>query len=183
MDKKLNYWLNLIGQIACYNAVWLICISTASHDKVWLGFFYALGFLAIQFHLHWRANHKLRHLLVFTLSLSILGGFIDSLMFSLNVFIFKARLYDLTIVPPFLMAIWLSFSVMFYSILKSWFKKYALISCCSLIGFPLAYYFGSQLGAAAVGFGYLSYIILGIIWAVTLPLLLYSYNKLLPHDC
>ncbi len=181
MDKRAI--INTVSQIIIYYVVWLVCISMAAKQNIWLGAYISFFLVLLQVVIHQVTHKRLGVLLIFSSSLALIGLCVDSIMIFKGVFIFNAMRPEVSFAPPFLWGIWLSFSIMFYSILSAWFKRYALISILSALGFPLSYWVGSLMGAAQAPQGEVSYIILGSIWAVLLPLFLYLYNRVTDYVC
>lgn len=173
MDKRK---INIIVQLVIYNTVWIVNILLSARGYIYIGLAISLPFCFIQLILHQIVYDKWKPVLIFTVCLSALGLTVDSILSFFTIIHFAANPFNNMIASPFLVGIWVSFSIMFYSLLKSWFNRYGLISLLSLVGFPLAYYLGANLGAAESHMGISAYLLVGIIWSIFLPLFLYLNN-------
>lgn len=171
MDQKIAIKINALTQIVMYESLWAICIYTAANDHVWLGFVISIPMIAIQISVAYFYK-LLDKSIIYALVLAIMGICIDTLLFSIGLFKFNAQIVHFTIAPPFLWGIWLSFSLMFYTVLQNWFQRYVLIGICAFLGFPIAYFFGASWGAASTEHGLYAYFILGLLWGSLLPIYL-----------
>lgn len=171
MDQKIAIKINALTQIVMYESLWAICIYTAANDQVWLGFLISIPMIATQLSVayHFQLIDKS---IIYALVLATLGISVDTLLFSIGLFQFNARIAEYTIAPPFLWGIWFSFSLMFYTVLQNWFQRYVLIGICAFLGFPIAYFFGATWGAASTEHGLSAYLILGLLWGSLLPIYL-----------
>ena len=169
--------LKIFFHLICYYVVWFTCILSASHGYYWLGFITSVFFTSIQYVIQRKANQS-RHLLMLIGCLTVVGFSIDSLFAKCDLLAFKANPFHNNLSPPWMIALWINFSIILYAYLKKYFLKYKLLALLSLFGFPLAYYAGVSLGAASLPNGYIGLVFIGITWSIALPTMLYLYEKL-----
>lgn len=169
--------LNIIFHIACYNIVWFSCVISAAKGYTWSGLSIAAAITLIQaiqqFYLQ---QHK--NLLRYTTTITVAGYTADSLFSYFGVLSFTSTPFSHYLAPPWMLGLWLNFAFVISACLKAYHKRYVVISIFSLIGFPVAYAAGAQLGAASAGYGPWSFLLLGLFWSLAMPFTLYSLNHI-----
>lgn len=116
--------------------------------------------------------------LVFFISLlALTGTLVDSVLLNLNLLVFESNHFTPYLSPPWMIGIWISFAVLFYSTLMKWGVWPYFLGVLSFIAFPLAYYSGVKIGAAYLPQGVHSLILIGFIWMFLLPFILRFYFK------
>lgn len=169
---------NIIIQLATNYIVWFVCVYTASKDYLWIGFNIAIILSLLQA-LSYRFFQKtFNKLFAFSFFLILLGFIVDSFLFYNNVFIYKANITSFKLSPPFLIGIWISFVILFYSTIDKWNNRLTILGIFAFFAFPFAYYVAENLGAAIAVRGYVSYVILGSIWLFLFPSYLYIFNRI-----
>lgn len=182
MDKAIISKINISIHLVLYDVVWILSILTAARGYKWLGLCLALLLISVQVASHYACYRTVKNLIVFTILLTSLGLIVDSTLFSLSYLTFKSNPFTLTIAPPFLWGIWMSFSILIFSVFSNWFNKYFLISMFAFIGFSLAYWAGEKLGAAQSLIGLKGIILIGLIWSILMPLFIMLSNRVLNYD-
>lgn len=183
MDQKIiiSQRKEILIHAILYNIIWYLCIKSATSELLW--FYTAISFLLLCAQvIYYKICHpKFQKLLTFVATLSFLGCCLDSALCYFKLFHFKASFFY-CVSPAYLLIIWLSFSVMFYALFKSLFKRHILVGLLSFFGFSFSYFLGSKLGAATPLMGVLSYLIVGLIWMLLLPSFLYIFKRANNHE-
>lgn len=150
---------------------------SAASGYIWLGFIIALIVTLTQLLWSKLVNIQINYKLAFTILLS--GIIIDSLFSLSGIINYHANPWY--IAPPWIIGIWLNFSLIYASFLLALLKRNMLMASLAFIGFPLAYLAGAKLQAATLNYGYLSLLLVAIIWSIALPLI--NYYHLNSKDC
>lgn len=172
--KKLHFLIHFFA----YNLTWSLCIVFAAMGSAWGGPLVAVITVSIQ--LIWQHYYvkDTRHLLFMMSTMIMLGTLVDTLLLHSGLMIFKANPFAPLLSPPWMIALWFSFSITFYATLQFIFRYYLVLAILALPGFAFAYYVGVLLGAAIFPYGSTSAWLVGFIWAVLLPVYMYVYNRL-----
>ena len=108
----------------------------------------------------------------------IMGFAIDSLFFQTNLIQYKGGyLVNHNIAPLWIVSMWAGFSITLLYTLNKIKNNYNLAMLLGLIGGPLSYQAGAQIGSISVN-SYFAYLILSITWGLVTPLLFYIINQL-----
>lgn len=154
--------------ILIYYLCWFTCVLSAAHHYQWLAFAVFLPISLLQ--IFWMCRYD-KDFFFFLGLVTGSGILIDSLLGIAGFMTFMANPWPIAIAPLWIMVLWLNFSIVYFSCLQFLFKRYVLISLLAFSGFPIAYLAGAHLGAAQFTYGLASSLLLGVIWAVVLPLL------------
>ena len=158
----------LIINFILFQIAWFACVIGAANNLPWLGVIVTAA--VVWWHLS-RAK-PLRAELRLLLSALIIGASFDQLLLSFALVDYVHHGWSSTLVPVWIMALWLGFSTIINVSLR-WMRGRHLIAVVfGAIGGPLAYIAAEKLGAVVL-IGYPSYIALAIGWAVITPLLLH----------
>ena len=113
------------------------------------------------------------------IGLALLSGLvIDSLFFQFNLINYQGGiLTQFKLAPLWILSMWAGFSVTLLYSLDSIKNRYFISGILGLIGGPLSYNAGVQIGSITLN-GLLSYIALGIVWGLIIPILFYCINQL-----
>lgn len=167
--------INLVFQLVCYYLAWFIAMRFAAENHGWYAAYSVLIISFVQLIWQYYVIKRTRALWLLVLLFSLIGFVVDTLLQQYHVIIFNGNPFE-NYSPPWMVMIWINFSILFYSVLKSYSKRYLLLSSLSLIFFPLAYIMGAKMGAAYFPMGYWSSGIIGIVWALLFPFCLFIYN-------
>lgn len=183
MAKALNMDIyHNCFHLAAYNIAWICSIYSASKGHPWLGLIVAVSLTIIQMIWLIFFQQKTKHLITFILYLTLIGCIGDSLLVHYNYIIFVANPLPFPLTAPFMIGIWINFSVTFYATLQSLITHPFILGILSFFGFMIAYFFGASLGAALLVQGMKSLIILSLAWGVVLPLSITLFNRFLPLE-
>lgn len=161
---------DLIGFKIC----WIMCAFSTKWGMPYLGPF--LTFIFILLHLIIVKFEK-RDIKIISLAL-LIGFIIDSIFFQFNLINYQGGiLAEFKLAPLWILSMWAGFSVTLLYGLDSIKKRYFISGILGLIGGPLSYNAGVQIGSIMLN-GLLSYISLGIVWGLIVPILFYCINQL-----
>lgn len=169
--------IHLGFHLVSYYIAWFVCILTAARGYVWLGPAVVGVLVLLQWWWQYRRGET-EHLWRWVLLLTGLGFVVDSMLLWVGEIQFFANPWPFS--PPWMLALWVNFSIVLYACLRDWFDRYWLMAVLALLGFPLAYWAGVALGAATLPGGYLSGVWIGVVWMILLPLAMRIYREIAP---
>ena len=152
----------LLGNALLFQLGWLACILAASQPWWLLG---GLVCLAAQLWLSHERQNDLRLVLIVTL----LGSLLDSLLLNLGLFDFAG---DSWLLPAWLALLWALLATTLRHSLAWTARPWWLASLLGATSGPLSYYAGAKLAGVGLPLGTApSLLLLGLLWAVWLPVL------------
>jgi hypothetical protein len=157
-----------IINLTLYQVGWFSCVLGAAWGYQLSGALFAMLMMVI--HLALASSRKTEAF--FMLCVCLLGIGIDTVQQALGVLAFKSEPDWPLWLPLWIFIIWAQFASLFHYALYWLNGRYLLASSFGLIGGPLAYWGGVNLGAA--GFGekpLLSILSLALVWALATPAL------------
>jgi hypothetical protein len=162
--------INFIG----FQAAWLAAVFGAAGGNFWIGPVVLLLWLAVHASLSGRPKLEI-HIALIALFLGLLS---DSTLIGLGVFTPRGLTQGWPLTPPWMLALWVNFGTLVNGGL-AWLKgRYLLGAFLGAWGGPMAYYSGHRLGALAFHPPLsTNMILLGIAWAVAVPLLFFLAEK------
>lgn len=166
MTKLLNAILYQLG--------WFACVGAAALGAGQWGAVVAVTLTAL--HVGLSLDRRSELLLIATAGL--LGLMLETAQLGLGVLNFKGHPADAALPPLWILALWLQFATLLrYGL--SWLSgRFGLAAALGLLGGPLAFLGGERLGAATLGEPRIqSLLILGAVWAFTLPVLVYLSDR------
>ncbi len=161
-----------------YYIAWTLCILLAAHGIAWTNTIIVLILVSIQYYWQYHINHRYQGLNKLVIILSTLGTLSDSILLHLNIINFSANPFAPYMTPPWMIALWINFSIVLYSTLSHLFTHIYLLSALSFFGFSLAYIAGVKMGAASFPSGYFSAAWIGLIWMILLPASIHILNRI-----
>ncbi len=167
---------NYLFHIVAYYAAWFGAILLAASNQA--SYATLTASLAVMCQIVWQHNvAKRTQGLWLMISLFVFFGTIsDTVIMQMGLIEFAANPFADYLSAPWMSALWASFAITFYSLLPWFFERYLLVGFLSLLSFPIAYAAGAALHAATLPHGYMSSIIIGMIWAVVFPLILKIFH-------
>lgn len=171
--QRLHYLLHVIA----YNTAWLAAIVLASRECELMAVTIVLVTILVQLAWQTLVMKRTQGMLLMMFLFLIAGIGIDTFLYQIGLIRFSAHYFQL-LSPLWMMSLWLSFSLTFYSTLQILYDKYLLLSALSFAGFPLAYSIGGVLHAAYFPYGYPSTLVVGILAAIVLPLVMKIYLQM-----
>lgn len=174
----MNKFHYLFHSIAYYVA-WFSCIKLAALGYAWLSSFIVIACVLLQIYWQHKIQHNTRGLWYLLGLVVFISTLIDSLLISNGVIIYAANPFAPYFTSPWMIAIWISFTVILYTALYGLFNHLTLLGLLSFAGFALAYAIGAKMEAAFFPYGYTTCFLIGAIWLVFLPFIVYCYKKIM----
>lgn len=169
---------NVIINFILFQAAWFACVLGAAHNRPWLGVIVTIGIVA--WHLK-QANDAKPEVILLVIAL-IIGAAFDQLMHSTHLLTYLAHGWSDALVPAWILALWAGF-VTALNVSLRWMRdknlraRWLIAVLFGAIGGPLAYMGAARLGAVTLNNMPLSYLALGLGWAIITPLLLMLAEK------
>jgi hypothetical protein len=179
MAKKAMNTLHYLFHTTAYYLAWFACISLVARGHAWLSPLIVMACVGLQ--LYWQRQTKrtlegLWLLLGIVVSISTL---IDSILVYTGVVIYSANPFSPYFTSPWMITIWISFTVVLYATLGRLFAHLFVLGVLSLLGFAIAFRIGESLGAAFFPYGSnITCLFIGVIWAILLPFCVYCYQRI-----
>jgi hypothetical protein len=170
------FYVNYIFHTIAYYLSWLLCLYLAAHGAGTIGACIVVAITALQ--ICWQFYFRLpsHGLLRFVLYLTLLGSSIDTLLLWSGLIKFASNPFTIYFTAPWMSALWFSFAVTIFVTMHRFFKFKLMMSLLALPGFMISYALGAKFGAASFPNGYMTCILIGVIWALLLPLYLFHYD-------
>lgn len=162
--------MGFIFFIFAYYIVWLTTLYLVSLHYAYYPLLVSIFISACQCIYLLRALDK--RAFFFIIGFTYIGFGIDSILMQCNIFIFHINPWSQYTAPPWILGLWLNFSVLCLGIIPLLGRLRPYLSLIALIGFPLAYYAGAQFDAVTFQHHYWILLILGGIWMLVLPITL-----------
>ena len=157
--------LNFVG----FQASWWALILGAANGLWFAGVGFALGWFLLHLRLQgsaWPVDLKLAAAAV------VMGGVLDSSLVLLGLLSFPAAAAVGPVTPPWMLALWVAFAFTLGHSLSWLAGRYLLAMLAGAIFGPLAYVAGQSMGAVSLVVPPLSWLAVGVIYAVATPALL-----------
>jgi hypothetical protein len=169
MSNLLNFLLYEVGWLACMGA------SAAGHSQ--LGIASAVLLMAVHLQLHPRRG---RQILLMTVA-AVAGLLVDSLLIAAGILRFS-QAGPLPALPPLWMTVlWAQFATTFPNCLRWLCHRPLLAAILTFAGAPATFLGGQRMELVQIAQPTLpSLLLLGSLWAVTVPLLLWCSTRLHP---
>ena len=154
--------INFIG----FQIGWFTCAFSAAYERQWI----AIGVVVFMLFMHLFFSKRRTQDFYFILTVTLIGGVIETMAGLLGICRFNGSFYDNWIVPLWFLALWALFaSTLHYSL--SWLnRRYLLAAFLGAIAGPLSYFGGEKIGAIdIIGNITLSLSWLIIIWGFGMP--------------
>jgi len=159
-DKIVNFVL--------YQSTWFLCVLLAARERP--GVAAAITMAAVLVHLV-LAEHTLSEVKLVAIAGAV-GLVVDSFHVTLGVFSFAESGLVPWLCPPWIVAMWMLFAITLRSCMSWITKSLPIAAFVGFLGGPLSFVAGEKLGAVTFSDPRpLSLLVLGVVWASTLPLL------------
>jgi hypothetical protein len=172
---KFHYLFHSIA----YYVAWFSGITLAARGDAWLSSFIVIACVVLQIYWQYQIQHNTRGLGYLIGLVVIFSTLIDSLLIYKGVIIYAENPFAPYVTSPWMIAIWISFTVILYATLSKLFNHLILLGLFSFVGFSLAYTMGVKMGAAFFAYGYKTSFLIGAIWLILLPFVVYCYKKIM----
>ena len=170
-SRRARLIVNVVG----VNAGWFACVLGAAHGLHWLGPAVVAGLLA----LHLALNHPWQVEVLLAVAGGVFGFAFDSLLIAGGVYQAERWLLPAPLTAVWLVALWMNFALVL-NLALGWLQgRWLPAAVLGFVGGPAAYYSGQRLGAVRLTPPlWRSLLILGIAWAVAIPVLLWLARAL-----
>lgn len=157
--------------IALYYLNWFACLILAKHAANYMPLLVSMIASTSQwvFCLKMQKNYPY---LLWVILFSVVGLSIDTLLLNFNIIIYQANPWS-PLAPPWILALWLNFGLLCCALQTQLYKFIVYMPICAGFGFPLAYFGGMQFEVAQFNALATGPFILGGIWALLFPLLIW----------
>lgn len=161
----------LLANFILFQLAWFACVAGAAYGQPWLGVMVTL--LTAGWHLYQSKRAKPELLLMFAVLL--IGACFDQAMLLLQLVSYQQHGWSASLVPVWIMALWLAFATTL-NLSLAWMQgRYLMAVLFGAAGGPLAYFGAQNIGAVTLPDS-TSYLVLSIGWGVITPLLLRLAN-------
>ncbi len=170
--------IRVVTNFVLYQIGWFACVIGAAKQMPWLGVITVVAIIIWHLTQAKQAKKEVQLLLI-TL---VIGGVFDQIMLNHQLVTYQAHGWSNAFVPVWILALWAEF-VTVLNVSLRWMKELKtqvrwLVSVLfGAIGGPLAYMGAERLGAVTLNNLPISYIALGVGWAILTPLLLKLSEK------
>lgn len=162
----------LVLNFILFQLAWFSCVIGAAKGQPWLGVMITV--LTLIWHL--KQTKQLQYELKILVTSLLIGAVLDQSLLSLNLIDYQDHGWNASVVPVWILALWLAFATTLNMSL-AWMHKKRLISFFfGMIGGPLAYIAAERLGAVTI-LHQGSYVALALGWATVTPLLLFIADR------
>ena len=169
MRKLINFVLFQLG--------WFACILGAAYGYVNWAVLFCLAVAA--FHL-WQSSEPMQEG-VLLLKILVLGIAADTLLLQTGSLVFESKGLLPALSPIWMWSLWVILGCTLNESM-SWLKgRFVLAAVLGAITGPLSYFAGVKLGAAQWGNEMQALVLIGIIWAISMPLLFWWAGKVPPN--
>ena len=159
---------NLVN-VLLFQSAWFATVMGAARGSPWLGPAAVTVALAVHVLLVDDRRGEWRKML----AAGFLGFWLDTLFVAAGIFTPKATVYPLPFSPPWMVFLWVNFSLTLNASL-SWLQgRYRLAAVFGAVGGPLAYYAGAEMGATEALPSVSGMLVLMAAWALATPFLVW----------
>jgi hypothetical protein len=163
-----------ILNILLHQAGWFACVLGAAHGRPWTGSAIALALIVMHLLLVKDRAREMRLLL----SVAALGAVLDSIQGWLGVVQFRSGHIVGWLCPFWIILLWAQFGTLLHISLNWLTGRYILAGLLGLVGGPLAFFGGAQLGATTLHSDIrIALGALALEWALATPALLWLAGK------
>lgn len=154
----------MILNFILFQAAWFACVAGAAASKPLLGV--VVTFFVLLWHLYQAKQYKIELKLI--LSVLFTGAVFDQVMLSFHLIDYANHGWSNSIVPIWILALWLGFATTL-NVSLAWMQGKTITAVLfGAVGGPLAYLGAQKLGAVVLP-SVTSYIVLSIGWAILTP--------------
>lgn len=160
-----------LGDLLLVQTGWFVCVLSGAAGSPWIG--PAGAAVAIAAHLAWTQRGERGAELRLIALLGLLGIALDALQVRIGTLRFPATQAGVLGLPPWFLALWLMFPILFRSALAWLRTRPWLAAGLALVGGPLSYRGGAALGAIELGDPeWAALVSIAVVWAFYLPIAL-----------
>jgi len=163
----------VIINFVLFQLAWLAFVIGAANQLPWLGFIVGVSLVSVQLIF---VPHPARELLL-VLTICGIGAVFDQLLLNHGVVQYQAHGWSIGLVPVWIIGLWIAFASTL-NVSMRWLRNYRWAAVLlGAMGGPLAYVAAQKLGAVTLTITPSSHIVLGVGWAVLMPLMIHLSKK------
>lgn len=162
---------------SAYYIAWLLGVGLAARGQGWFSSAVVLGITALQVLWQFGVAGRTRGLARMVLLFTFIGSAADTALMHAGVIVFHGNPWAPVLSAPWMWALWVNFTVVYYAVLTPFWGRYGVLALVSAVSFPLVYLAGERLGAVTFPFGDASAILYGVVWVWLMPLCDYLYQR------
>ncbi|MEM9056945.1 MAG: DUF2878 domain-containing protein [Pseudomonadota bacterium] len=156
-----------IINIVLFKLGWVACVLGAARDMAWVG----LVAVAVIAAVHLALASSPRREMVVLAAAAVVGVVWESLLVNQGLLDYGQTSSPYGVAPNWIVAMWVLFATTL-NVSMNWLKKHPLLAVVAGgVGGPMAFVAGEKMGAVQFSEGLLSLTVIGIGWALLLPLL------------
>jgi len=161
----------LITNFILFQLAWFACVLGAAKAMPWAG----VGVTLIILGWHFYHAKQAKPEIALMLTALFTGAIFDQSMLTLQLIEYQAHGWNTSLVPVWILALWLAFASTLNVSLAWMHDRYLIAVLFGAVGGPLAYLAAEKLGAVTVSNS--AYIALAIGWGVITPLLVCTAKR------
>lgn len=173
--KKMQYMIHSTA----YYIAWFAGIKLATFGYGWLSTLVVLFCVWLQILWESRISKSLDGLWLLIAVFLLISSLIDSILVYESVLIYSANPFSPYFTSPWMMSLWVSFSVILYTTLSGLFNHAWVLGLLSYLGFAFAFYIGKQMAAVVFPYGNITIVFIAGIWSIVIPFGIFLYQKML----
>ncbi|KTD27202.1 MULTISPECIES: DUF2878 family protein [Legionella] len=171
--------LHYLIHTSAYYFSWIACIALAARGYAWISSFIVLTCVGLQLYWQHKTGRTLKGLWLLLTIVVLTSTLIDNALVYTKTVIYSANPFSASFTPPWMISLWISFTVFLYATLSDLFNHLFLLGFFSCIGFTLAFRIGESLGAVSFPYGSnITCLFIGILWSIGLPFCVYCFQKI-----
>lgn len=171
--------LHYLIHTTAYYVAWFACITLAARGYVWISPLIVVVCVTLQLCWQYQTGRTLQGLWLLLAIVLFVSTLIDSVLVYEGIIIYAANPFAPYFTSPWMVTIWISFTVVLYATLTRLFDHLFLLGFFSFLGFALSFRIGASLGAAFFPYGSnKTCVFIGAIWFILLPFCVCCYQKI-----
>lgn len=169
--------IQAIFHYSCYYTAWVLGIALVAKGNGWLATGLVLAITALQVIWQYYIDKRTEGLWTMIFIFTLAGFIVDSSFLRAGLVFSYDNPWMPYWSPPWLISLWGSFAVAFYTLMRPLWKRYFMLGVSSLFAVPFFYYVGLKLGVGLLPQGDLSVVAYGVVWALLMPGCAYICQK------
>ncbi len=158
--------------VMCYYFVWFSCIYLGTINQPYMALLLSCIISSFQIKCFIHKNNYIKLIKWMTI-LTAIGFFIDSIWAITGILIFTANPWFSYLAPPWILGLWINFSVLCYFIKGLLIKYIRYLPIVALVQFPVAYLGGAQFGGVIIPSYSNAIMLLGGVWFFIFPITIF----------
>lgn len=169
---KYHYLFHLIA----YYLAWFGCMTFVARGEGWLSALIVIACVLPQLYWQYKIQHHTEGLWFLMGWMVLISTLMDSVLVYGGIIVYAANPFSPYATPPWMVTIWVSFAVILYATLQKLFDHLVILGLLSWVGFAFSFAMGAKMGAAYFPYGYKTCFLIGSIWMLLLPMMVYGFK-------